>query len=263
MIYSVDQVGICDFDSYAILWYGNYWKYYKRTLLKHFDSYEMIKMFQMLYLSPVQWKNRGNISLKIIEKQEQTYTVVLLWYVDNDIYNAMYCQIRSDKNVNVITLNDSEMKVFRKLKMPFRLSKSIATFSQNATVYEDCVNGSYLSEHTCLNLFEQMRTDSFGGQTNLSNLSEEYGYTIVVAKMHNLKFYPEPVSVGQTITCHMILTRQISNMCFEFHQTIETFDNQIIGEAVIMLCIFDPEKKQLVNLPDQFLELFSSTIKWI
>ena len=262
-MYPVDQVGICDFDSYAILWYGNYWKYYKRMLMLHFDAYSIEKMHQMLYVTPVQWKNRGSICLKVTEKKGKCkYAVALFWYVGETIYNALYLSIESKKDVGIDTLTDSEQQMFRKLKIPFRMpKKNVAKFSQNATIYEDCMNGSYISEHTCLNLFEQMRTDSFGGQTNLSELSSQYGFTIVVAKMHDLRFYLVPVRLGQTISCQMIMTRQIGNMCFEFHQQIMC-DDKVLAEAVIMLCIFDPEKKTLVDLPDAYFERFSTTVEW-
>lgn len=264
MMYPVNQIGICDFDSYAILWYGNYWKYYRRMLLKHFGSaYTIEKMHQMLYVMPVQWKNRGSICVKVIEQKAGHYTVALFWYVDETIYNAMYVDIATKKEVDIETLTDVEQKMFRKLKIPFRLpKKNVAQFSQNATLYEDCMNGSYISERACLNLFEQTRTDSFGGQTNLSDLSSEYGYTIVVAKMYGLQFFRVPVRLGQPLVCQIALTRQIGNMCFEFHQQIVSND-KVLASAIIMLCIFDPKKKTLVDLPDAYLDRFSTTVEWL
>lgn len=88
-------------------------------------------------------------------------------------------------------------------------------------VYRDMVRGEELLPHVLLDVFEQVRTQVFGGQTALETLRREQNQSIVVGSLRDLVFREArcPLRCAK-LRCRVVFWRIINDMCFEMRQTI-------------------------------------------
>ena len=290
MVHEITQIGIQDFDCYSILWYGNYIKHFKHCLASTLGCPVKIKsIHQIKFIRSAHWGEESvirisNVTNEIyddITKKNPNFpkydagTVVLLcqWISKTSgmVCNQTLMTVVADKiPVDAFdALDESDHKLWRTMSNTIRMpmksipdDKLLATYNSNGMLYPDMweslpIQGASLNIVTTFDLFEQARTNFFGGQAHLKSLRENHSLAMVVGWMKDCVINESfDLNTHIPIKCEfrVALVRISQNKTFELEQMIYVNGEMIANTRLCMVCM-DWNTKQIATLPDSYINV--------
>ena len=289
MVHEITQIGIQDYDCYSILWYGNYVKHYKHCIANSIGCAVKIKIIhQIKYIRSANWGEEtvvriSNVTNEIYDDiakknpnfpKYDTGTAVLMcqWIakLSGEVCNQTLMTVVADTiPINTFdALDESDHRVWKILSNTIRLptkfipdDKLLATYTASGTLYSDMweslpTKGSSLNIVTTFDLFEQSRTNFFGGQAHLKSLRENHSLAMVVGWIKDCVIHDVfDLNNHVPITCEFKvgLVRISQNKTFELEQMICVNGNIIASTRLCMVCM-DWNTKQISTLPDSYVD---------
>lgn len=279
--YRLKKLGIQDFDPYTMLWYGNYLKHIKRALQEAYGNCNVLKIVQMKFKTSLSWGQYGDIEVILAKKMSSNHAHVLCkWIVKGNLINLslweVVFEIANLDTKNILLSKKDKMFVMQLSVAPNPISSSITSdvygkghYRSEFVLYGDMVrHDGFLSDDCILDMFEQTRTELFGGQRLLREILDEANLSLVVHSMTN--FYKQSIreekekgkvtasifSLNKVIS-HTIFLKNIGDVAWEFLQNIvvaadaRSFGNdsvknstRIVASArIVMSCVNTKERK--------------------
>jgi acyl-CoA thioesterase FadM len=196
------DIGIADIDSYAMLFYGNYFRYNERaaTACCTPGSWAVLKRAALVkYIKPVGWTDVVDIRSTLVppEGDERADEPMLLheWLRDGETIHLSLA-VYTLHGGGALQAPAPEPAVERRLKALRREAKDVfepppsSYLRETRVVYADMIGASQaLSCPQVMDYFERQRTVLIGGQRELERLKAEEGVMIVVYSAQQLEFF--------------------------------------------------------------------------
>jgi acyl-CoA thioesterase FadM len=164
-------------------------------------------------------------------------------------------------------LNETDHKLWKSLsgtiRMPMKSvpdDKLLGTYTASGTLYSDMwehlkTTTSSLNIVTTFDLFEQSRTNFFGGQSHLKSLRENHSMAMVVGWMKECVIHEmRELDTRVPISCEfkVTLVRVSQNKTFELEQMIYVNGKSVATTRLCMVCV-DWNTKQITELPGSYV----------
>ena len=237
MSYQV-KVGICDIDSYNMIFYSNYLKYNERAAYHVIGECRIQNVRIIKYLRSVQWESNVCIESHILSTNENTVDLLHVWLCDGKPMNQSVIKYAVPKycREKIGEIPRLSKFLFHEWRKNAGFTPDGMTHSIETPFYSDmCGMGGTMSNGTCLDLMERQRTELIGGQPVLHRLKVEEGILIVVVNIYDLRFGDAVLDVGDTITCESTGEFAEDNKSIMVRQNIRRGDD-MISDGVVKLC---------------------------
>ena len=112
-----------------------------------------------------------------------------------------------------------------------------------------------------MDLFEQSRTETVGGQQGLKAFLDR-GLALVVGQIDELVL-AEGVALGAgvNVRCEVTLIRETTERrCFHFQQRLLRADGAEVARVRVLMCCVDPAKGELCAVPDEYWAKWNATL---
>lgn len=290
MVHEITQIGIQDFDCYSILWYGNYTKHYIRCIASTLGcSVKINSIHQIKFIRSAHWGEESVIRISNVTNEIHTDvvkrrpnfprypmgTAILLcqWISKTSgvVCNQTLMTVVADTiPVDAFdVLEESDHKLWKVMSATIRMSTKpipddnlLASYNAGGILYPDMweslpKKGAALSIVTTFDLFEQSRTNFFGGQSHLKTLREDHSLAMVVGWMKDCVIHEvSELNTHVPISCefNVTLVRISQNKTFELEQMIYVNGEPIATTRLCMVCM-DWNTKQIATLPDSYIDV--------
>lgn len=248
------QVGIFDMDSYQMLWYGNYAKFYFREVQRKFNVVPQ-SIISVKFIQSMKWgqENESEIETYLIDSS----TIFQKFMVAGVLFNM--CLLRIDgispsHQFDILSKEDGvllkKLKVGKIRLATKQINSPESSIKESFTVYQDMLGkNNSLQQVNVFNIFEQTRTNLIGGQKTLSELVKTSDISIVVAQMDEIFIDSDTeLQINDELTSETLLVKSITRSCFYFLQRIY-FKEKVVAEGKLILCSYSASKNKLVPLP--------------
>jgi len=271
----VEQLGIKDIDAYGHVWYGNYLKFFKRGLHLFLSDTALVRRVDHL-------KYRRSVPWGAEESRIESYLVKRPAPESALVYQR-WCVGTEEDNVCAFCLTLVDLQPGCGLTVPImppaerlerhgpKLAMAVKNLQTGAVkpldpaapivgrlvvsrhVYADMLTESNMLQLAdVMDLFEQSRTETVGGQPGLKALMDR-GLAMVVGQIDDLVLAEGATVVGGSdLVCEVTLIReQAGRRCFDFLQRLLRPDGVEVARVLVLMCCVKPEEGSLVVIPDE------------
>jgi acyl-CoA thioesterase FadM len=268
----VDQLGIKDIDGYGHVWYGNYMKFFERSIQKFLGDGRVVRVEHLKYKRSVPWGAADSrIESYLVARPEPGRALVYQrWCVGHE-EDAAFALCLSLVTLppgspgDAVAVMDGGARLLQgraggrepKLAMAVKnlqtggikdLSDSESILGRILIprhVFADMVSSG---THTMalvdvMDLFEQSRSEVVGGQPGLKAFMDR-GLGLVVGQVDELVLGEGvTLSPGMTVQCEVTLLRETTERrCFHFQQRLLRPDGAEVARVRVLMCCVDASK---------------------
>jgi len=273
-VFKVDQLGIKDIDGYGHVWYGNYLKFFERGLQEFLGSCSVRQVQSLKYKRSVPWGAADSrIESYLVERPSPGLALVYQrWCVglEEDPVCALCLTLvelaaGSVEKVRVMPAGERLLGSGKQPKMAMAVKnlqtgatkpsdgRVLGRFTVDRRVFADMVpagtQGMLLVD--VMDLFEQSRTETVGGQPGLKAFLDR-GLALVVGQIDELVLSQQvQVMPSNDVVCEVTLLREYAERrCFDFLQRVLRKDGSEVARVRVQMCCVDPKQGALFPVPD-------------
>ena len=277
-IFLVSQLGIKDIDGYGHLWYGNYLKFFHRAVHAFLGGGSLCRVEHLKYRRPIPWgAAESRIESYLVSRPAAGRALVYQrWCVGHeaDCTHALCLTLVAlppgvgdavaihdvGERIRQAAVGTREPKLGMAVKNlqsgavgALRPDESpLGRFLVPRHVFADMVApaGDMLLVEI-MDLFEQSRTETVGGQPGLKAFKDR-GLTLVVGQIDELVIADGvPLAPGSELTCEVTLLRETTERrCFHFLQRVLRADGAEVARMRVLMCCVGDTDGALVTVPD-------------
>ena len=249
----VVDVGIADIDSYAMLFYGNYFKYNERAANALLPASAGVGVAALLmsstsrrrhlvkYANRVGWNDDVRVRSTRVGDAGAEETLLHEWIVGGKTVHSALMTYTMACGATFAGALTPDVSGERRAKAAQREASQLFSCPESTyrreefVVYPDHVNGlGRLGAPCILDFFERQRTTLIGGQDELERLKAEDQVMIVVYSIQQLRFLPTAVRPREKIVVSSGFCVQ-NEMFYCVHQSIKAASGELIADGYLKL----------------------------
>ena len=244
----VVDVGIADIDSYAMLFYGNYFKYNERAANALLPASAGVGVAATLkeahlvkYANRVGWNDDVRVRSTRVGDAGAEETLLHEWIVGGKTVHSALMTYTMAGGATFAGALTPDVSGERRAKAAQREASQLFSCPESTyrreefVVYPDHVNGlGRLGAPCILDFFERQRTTLIGGQDELERLKAEDQVMIVVYSIQQLRFLPTAVRPREKIVVSSGFCVQ-NEMFYCVHQSITAASGELIADGYLKL----------------------------
>ena len=279
-VFSVDQLGIKDIDGYSHVWYGNYLKFFERGAQRFLGGGRVVRVGHLKYKRSVPWgANSSRIESYLVSCAAGRALVFQRWCVGHDA-DSTFATCLSELSVEGCARLPAVMEPKARLLAGAAGGREpmLAVAGKNLessgvppiSAAEGIVGRMVVPRHVfadmvaesgkmqivdAMDLFEQSRTETVGGQQGLKAFLDR-GLALVVGQIDELVL-AEGVALGASVNvrCEVTLIRETTERrCFHFQQRLLRADGAEVARVRVLMCCVDQSAGALARVPDESWE---------
>lgn len=226
-----ESIGINEMDAYAVMWYGNHIKWFRRAASRFWGEVDIL---HVRYMQTVRWG--GDCSVQGVAVDDSHHLLEML------VDGAVACEAlvrkrnsgapppRTCRRLHGLVGNSTQ---------PMRYTAPLESEEYTFAAWKDSLQTRQLREDAVLDLFEQARTRFLGGQSALKELADAK-ICIVVSQIDHLVYHASEsteVTTLDTLRCRVDLLHHVHRMIWQFRQELRSSKGSLCASMFCKLAV--------------------------